>query len=89
MNGSKFLDKYDSILRELLSFMSDDDAVEMVKEICALDSILDWDYVLIDEAQDWSNLERDIILKLFDNGKSSLQMAGNSLSAISIFAIGL
>ena len=69
MNGIKFLDKYDSILRELLSFMSDDDAVEMVKEICALDSILDWDYVLIDEAQDWSNLERDIILKLFDNGK--------------------
>lgn len=69
MNGSKFLDKYDSILREFLSFMSDDDAVEMVKEIGALDSMLDWDYVLIDEAQDWSNLERDIILKLFDKGK--------------------
>lgn len=69
MNGNKFLDKYDSILKELLSFMCDDDAVEMVKEICASDSILDWDYVLIDEAQDWSNLERDIILKLFEKGK--------------------
>lgn len=69
MRGNKFLEKYDSILKELLSFMNDNDAVEMVKEICASDSILDWDYVLIDEAQDWSNLERDIILKLFDTGK--------------------
>lgn len=69
MNGSKFLEKYESILKELLSFMSDDDAIEMVKEICSADSSLDWDYVLIDEAQDWSNLERDIILKLFDKGK--------------------
>ena len=69
MRGNKFLEKYDSILKELLSFMNDNDAVEMVKEICASDSILDWDYVLIDEAQDWSNLERDIILKLFDKGK--------------------
>ena len=69
MRGNKFLEKYDSILKELLSFMNDNDTVEMVKEICASDSILDWDYVLIDEAQDWSNLERDIILKLFDKGK--------------------
>lgn len=69
MNGSKFLERYDSILKELLSFMSDADAIEMVKEICVSDSVLDWDYVLIDEAQDWSNLERDIILKLFDKGK--------------------
>lgn len=69
MRGNEFLEKYDSILKELLSFMNDNDAVEMVKDICASDSILDWDYVLIDEAQDWSNLERDIILKLFDKGK--------------------
>lgn len=69
MSGNKFLDRYDSILNELLSFMIDDDATEMIKEICISDSTLDWDYVLIDEAQDWSNLERDIILKLFDKGK--------------------
>ena len=69
LNGSKFLEKYESILKELLTFMSDDDAVEMVKEVCFSDSSLDWDYVLIDEAQDWSNLERDIVLKLFDKGK--------------------
>lgn len=69
MGGNKFLENYDFILKELLLFMSDNDAIEIVKEICAADSTLDWDYVLIDEAQDWSNLERDIILKLFDKGK--------------------
>jgi hypothetical protein len=30
---------------------------------------LDWDYILIDEAQDWGIQERDIILNLFDSGK--------------------
>ena len=69
LNGSKFLEKYESILKERLTLMSDDDAVEMVKEVCFSDRSLDWDYVLIDEAQDWSNLERDIVLKLFDKGK--------------------
>ena len=83
LNGSKFLEKYESILKELLTFMSDDDAVEMVKEVCFSDSSLDWDYVLIDEAQDWSNLERDIVLKLFDKGirklrKQQLKAKGRS-----------
>lgn len=69
MNGNEFLEKYDDILAELLEFMGDEDAVGIVKEICMSDSALDWDYVLIDEAQDWSNLERDVILKLYDKGK--------------------
>jgi hypothetical protein len=30
---------------------------------------LNWEYVLIDEAQDWTNQERDAILRLFDRGK--------------------
>lgn len=69
LNGRSFLNEYETILSELLSFMADQDAVDMVKEICTADSSLDWDYILIDEAQDWSNLERDVILKLFDKGK--------------------
>ena len=69
LNGRSFLNEYETILSELLSFMVDQDAVDMVKEICNADSSLDWDYILIDEAQDWSNLERDVILKLFDKGK--------------------
>lgn len=68
--GRKYLENYSHTLNEMLDFLkSDKDAVKVVREICNNDINLDWDYVLIDEAQDWSNLERDIILKLFDNGR--------------------
>lgn len=69
MNGGKFIDNYDKILRELIDFMQEEQAVEYIKEVCKYDYQLEWDYLLIDEAQDWSNLERDIVLKLFDKGK--------------------
>lgn len=69
MSGDKFLRKYDSILRELLEFVKDDESLELVREMCLSDCNLSWDYVLIDEAQDWSTLERDVILKLFDGGR--------------------
>lgn len=69
LKGDKFLNRYVSVLKELIEFMSDDESIELVKEICCEDIRLDWDYILIDEAQDWSNQERDIILKLFDKGK--------------------
>lgn len=69
LQGEKFLRKYDSVMRELLNFVKDDDALALIKEVCWSDSNLSWDYVLIDEAQDWSAIERDIILKLFDGGK--------------------
>lgn len=70
MNGTKYLQHYSSVLKEMLDFLqSDEEAVQMVKELCKNDVNLDWDYLLIDEAQDWSNIERDIILSLFDKGK--------------------
>lgn len=70
MFGTKYLEHYSTVLKEMLEFLqSDEEAVQLVRDICHNDINLDWDYVLIDEAQDWSNLERDIILMLFDNGK--------------------
>lgn len=69
MQGLKFLDNYEKVLRDFNDFMEDEDSVEIVKEIAVSDPQLDWDYVLIDEAQDWTTIERDIILKLFDKGK--------------------
>lgn len=69
MSGEKFISNYNSILKELIEFMTDDESEQLVREIARTDSQLDWDYVLIDEAQDWTNLERDVILKLFDKGK--------------------
>lgn len=69
MSGAKFIDNYRSVLKELNDFMKDEDSIQFVRELVHTDSQLDWDYVLIDEAQDWINLERDIVLKLFDKGK--------------------
>ncbi len=69
MKGEKFLDNYNKVLQELLEFMQDDESIEYVRELCQSNYQLDWDYILIDEAQDWTNLERDIVLKLFDKGK--------------------
>lgn len=70
MVGTKYLEHYGTTLKELLEFLqTSDGAVEMVREICHKNIYLDWDYILIDEAQDWTNLERDIILLLFDKGK--------------------
>ena len=69
MPSSKFLENYDSILKELLFFMQDDESISLIKETCLSDANLDWDYVLIDEAQDWNSAEQDIVLKLFDNGR--------------------
>lgn len=69
MSGAKFIDNYKLILKELDEFMVDEEAISIVKEIARADYQLDWDYVLIDEAQDWTNIERDIVLKIFDKGK--------------------
>lgn len=65
--GDTFISGYDKYLSELIDFIGKDfEANDMVKEICRMDPELDWDYLCIDEAQDWSDLERDIVLKLFD-----------------------
>ena len=69
MKGEKFIENYNKVVQELLEFMEDDDTVECIRELCRNNYQLDWDYILIDEAQDWTNLERDIVLKLFDKGK--------------------
>lgn len=77
MFGDEFLEKYDSVLREMNVFLSDDDAIGLAKESMAEDETLDWDYVLIDEAQDWKAGERDVILKLFEKGKIIVADGGN------------
>lgn len=69
MSGVKFIEKYDIVLNELIEFMKDEESISLVKEICLSNQDLDWNYVLIDEAQDWSNSERDVILSLFEKGK--------------------
>ena len=77
MSGDKFLSHYDKVLEELNSFLSDPESVGLVKEEILEDSYLDWDYLLIDEAQDWNEAERDVVLKLFDKGNIIVADGGN------------
>lgn len=49
------LDKYDSLLLELIQLVDAFDANDKP----------DYDFVLIDEAQDWPEAERDIVFKMF------------------------
>lgn len=66
LEGKKFLAEYENIMREFFAFLdSGDDAVELIKETMQGDNYLNWDYCLIDEAQDWLKIEQDVILKLF------------------------
>ena len=77
LKGDKFLEKYDSIVNELNEYLTDDVLFESALELMSQDDCLNWDYVLIDEAQDWSNNERDLILRLFDQGRIIIADGGN------------
>lgn len=69
LGGDEYLDRYDEILEEIIDFLdADEDALTFIKELCNNDCYLNWNYVLIDEAQDWTSKERDLILRLFDKG---------------------
>lgn len=69
ISGIDFLNGYDDMLNELLEILKDEESIAIINEICSSNVDLDWDYILIDEAQDWGSQERDIILNLFDSGK--------------------
>ena len=77
MSGAKFLEHYETVLNEMNDFLSDDVAIGLVHEVIMSDEQLYWDYILIDEAQDWTNAERDLILKLFEKGKIIVADGGN------------
>lgn len=75
--GDKFISEYDAILNELKAFLDEEDSAELVKEVMQYDDQLRWEYVMIDEAQDWTSVERDIVLKLFDSEKIVVADGGN------------
>ena len=77
LTGEKFLSEYEAVLNELSAFLDDDDSADLVKEIIQYDDQLRWEYIMIDEAQDWTSIERDIVLKLFDSDKIIVADGGN------------
>lgn len=70
LSGEDFIKRYPELLREMLDFLeSDKDAPEMIKALCEDNPKLNWKYILIDEAQDWSEDERNLILHLYDKNR--------------------
>lgn len=63
-----FLKKYNDLLKELDTLIDanlfDENEIFKIKNSI---SKFNWDIILIDEAQDWEELERDILYKLFDS----------------------
>lgn len=62
-----FLANYDYYLNQLYEYLKE--GIVDDKDICDLmkknhDAVA-WDYILIDEAQDWSDIEKDVIIKIF------------------------
>ena len=63
---SKYPQQYRQSLNELHKYITEElrsEDFETLKEIDG--SNIDWDYILIDEAQDWSDLEKNILFKVY------------------------
>lgn len=76
MHPQKFLENYEQILSNLYQYLSED---EQWREIMRHDINLCWDYVLIDDAQDWSDLESAVIMKIFNNGNIIVADGGQQI----------
>lgn len=58
--------QYKHCIKELAKYVNEsfnDEDVKYLKE--SSDCDIDWDYVFVDEAQDWSNAEKDILFKIY------------------------
>lgn len=66
LDSRVYLENYEAYMKEALDMLADEAMLEIVVDQCKQDLDLNWDYVFVDEAQDWTDFERDIILKLFD-----------------------
>ena len=62
-----FLENYEYFLKEFIEFLKID--IDEVRKMCRNYMDLCWDYILVDEAQDWTMLEKDILITLFNNSK--------------------
>lgn len=68
LDGKTFINEYEKYLSELTEFIeSDTDAIQCIKDITIRDSYLNWEYVLVDEAQDWTEKEQHLLTLLYKN----------------------
>lgn len=70
LSGNEYLNRYQELVLEMIDFLrSDTDAKDIIKAICEDNPKLNWEYIFIDEAQDWSEQEKELILLLYDKSK--------------------
>lgn len=68
LSGDDYLDRYESLVKEMISFLSsDNDSREILTLLCEDNPKLNWDYILIDEAQDWSSNEKAALETLLNS----------------------
>jgi len=78
LDGNYYLNNYDDIIYKLVTLIqSDSEVKELVRLICRDDITMNWDYVLIDEAQDWNKLEMELILSIFDKSNVIIADGGH------------
>lgn len=65
-NSRNYEERYDSLLCELLNYVGKtctDADIQTLKDIS--EQRIDWDYIFIDEAQDFTNLEKSILFRIY------------------------
>ncbi len=65
LEGEKYIEKYDSLIDEMNQFLKDDETRDDLLKMLRKDYFLNWDYCFVDEAQDWTEQERDVLFRLF------------------------
>ena len=74
LEGEYFLTHYEELLDEIiLCIQSDEEWENIINDICLANARLNWEVIMIDEAQDLSEKERDLICLLFE--KESIYIA--------------
>ena len=64
--GSRFDEEYKQSLKELsetVKELMDEQDIKVLKKESK--TVVDWDYILIDEGQDWPNNEKEILFKIY------------------------
>lgn len=78
LQGQEFLQNYAFYLEQLKAFLNENEETrELFLEELRKDASLRWDYCFVDEAQDWTALERDILFELFEKNQIVVADGGN------------
>lgn len=66
LRGGEFLKNYVSYLTEMTEYLRiEGNGKATLRELLGKDYYIDWDYCFVDEAQDWTREERDLLLAIF------------------------